>query len=73
MIPKEIRTAHGLVAGSRLTLVDEDDRLVLVPLTSQPRLVERNGLLVVTGVGGAEIPDHRALREERIAGLGLPR
>jgi len=66
VIPKDVRQSHHLEAGTRLTLVEEEDRLVLVPETAQPRLVEKNGLLVVSGPVTGEIPDHRTLRQERI-------
>jgi len=69
VIPKEVRSSHRLVPGTRLTLVEEQDRLVLIPETAQPKLVERNGLLVVAGTATDEIPDHRVLREERLASL----
>lgn len=70
VIPKNVRMSLRLVAGSRLTLVADDERLVLVPEPSQPRLVERNGLLVVAGGEQDAIPDHRTLREERLVVLG---
>lgn len=66
VIPKDVRRSHHLVAGTRLTLVEEDHRLILIPEVAQPRLVEKNGLLVVSGSCTGEIPDHRTIREERI-------
>lgn len=66
VIPKDVRRSHHLEAGTRLTLVEEEDRLVLVPEKAQPRLIEKNGLLVVSGLSAGEIPDHRTLRRERI-------
>lgn len=73
-LPEEVREHHRLQAGSRLTLIDEDDRLVLVPTQPLPkiskaRLVEENGLLVVTGPEQIDLPDHRRIREERLADL----
>ena len=70
LIPKDVRTTHGLVPGSRLMLVEDEGRLVLVLESAQPRLVERNGLLVVAATQQAEILDHRSLRPERLADLG---
>ncbi len=70
VIPKRVRRAHRLEAGSRLTLIDEADRLILVPQHREAQLVEKDGLLVVTGVEPMDIPDHRALREQRLKDLG---
>lgn len=69
VIPKDVRDRHGLGGGARLTLVDLPDKVLLVPAHDEPRLVERNGLLVVAGPRSSEIPDHRDLREERLAGF----
>jgi AbrB family looped-hinge helix DNA binding protein len=66
VIPKEVRRAHRLEAGTRLTLIEEGERLVLVPRHAEVTLVERDGLLVVTGAETLEIPDHRSLREDRL-------
>jgi AbrB family looped-hinge helix DNA binding protein len=67
VVPREIRERHHLDAGSRLTVIDRDDGIVLVPQHREPTLVERAGLLVVAGPGPAEIPDHRSLREQDLA------
>lgn len=72
VIPKSVRQRHHLDAGSHLTLVDEEDRLVLIPSDREPRIVEKDGLLVIAGDGAIEIPDHRALREERLSRQGEP-
>ena len=70
VVPKDVRERHHLEAGSRLTLIDRDDGIVLVPRTHEPRLVERDGLLVVSEVGPIQVPDHRDLREDRLQRLG---
>lgn len=69
VIPKEIRERHHLHSGARLELAEEDDRLVLVPVASQTPTREEAGLLVFTGTLVGRIPDHRELREVRLAGL----
>ena len=66
VIPKDIRERHRLEAGSTLTLTEEEGRLVLVPHSQEPTLLERDGLLVVGGPSLDTIPDHRSLREERL-------
>jgi AbrB family looped-hinge helix DNA binding protein len=67
VIPKEIRQRHQLSAGSRLIVVEDGDRIVLVPRQAQPSTIEIGGLLVFTGRLSGEAPDHRQLRESRIA------
>jgi AbrB family looped-hinge helix DNA binding protein len=67
VIPKEIRQRHRLTGGSRLIVVEDGDRIVLVPRQAQQSTVEVGGLLVFTGRLGGDVPDHRRLREERIA------
>ena len=69
VIPKVVREHHRLEAGSKLTLVDREDHLVLMPSRPEPRLVERDGLLVVMGGEPTDLPDHRMLREERLEHL----
>jgi len=66
VIPKAVRERHRLSPGVRLTLEEEDDRLVLVPLREATRTEERSGLLVFDGRWTGEVPDHRTLREERL-------
>lgn len=66
VIPEEVRNHLQLKAGSRLTLIDEDDRLVLVRQRREPEIIEKDGLLVVSGTSSGTIPDHRELRDERL-------
>jgi AbrB family looped-hinge helix DNA binding protein len=65
VIPKPIRDRHRLTAGTRLVLVEEDDRLVLRPRHGDTVAEERDGILVFRGRLTGAVPDHRALREER--------
>jgi len=67
VIPKEVRRRHRLTAGSRLILVEDGDRIVLVPRQAEPSTVETGGLLVFTGRLNGDVPDHRELRESRSA------
>jgi AbrB family looped-hinge helix DNA binding protein len=66
VIPKDVRARHRLTAGARLLLVEEEDRLVLVPRASETATVERAGILVFRGALAGAIPDHRDLRNERL-------
>jgi AbrB family looped-hinge helix DNA binding protein len=67
VIPKDVRQRHRLAAGSRLILVEDGDRIVLVPRQAQTSTIEAGGLLVFTGHLTGDIPDHREVREFRIA------
>ncbi len=69
-LPEKLRSRHHLHGGSRLRLAEEGDRIVLEPIGKPAALVERDGLPLVRGsLGEDSIPDHRQLREERIARL----
>jgi len=66
VIPKDVRARHHLAAGARLRLLEEDDRLVLVPQAREAATVERGGILVIRGTLAGDLIDHRRLREERL-------
>jgi AbrB family looped-hinge helix DNA binding protein len=66
VIPKDVRARHRLTAGARLLLVEEEDRLVLVPRPSETSTVERAGIVIFRGTLAGEVPDHRELRDERL-------
>lgn len=65
VIPKDVRRRHRLSAGTRIELLEEGDRLVLVPQQAQTSAVERAGIMVFCGRLPVDVPDHRRLREER--------
>jgi AbrB family looped-hinge helix DNA binding protein len=66
VVPQHVRRRLGLVAGSRLRLLDESDRIVLEPEQGGPELREEGGILVLVGTRG-EAPDHRSIRDERLS------
>lgn len=66
VIPKAVRERHRLFAGARITLMEEDERLVLVPQQAEAVMEERGGLLIFGGRLQGEVPDHRSLRAERL-------
>ena len=84
VIPKDLRERHHLEAGTRLTVLALEDRIILIPRRIEPRLIEKDGLLVVASPldSGSEVDakssvpaeisdaDHRRLREERLQHLG---
>ncbi len=69
VIPKRVRNRLRLGAGSRLKLLEQEDRIVLVPAHDEPATVEERGLLVFRGRLTGPLPDHRDLREERLGRL----
>ena len=68
VVPKPMRVNLGLREGSRLRVREEGDRLVLEPVGESSVPVDVDGVLVLRGRLAGELPDHRALREERIRG-----
>lgn len=68
VIPKPLRKRLNLVPGSRLHLFEEDGRLVLAPGRPEPRLLERDGFLLVD-VGLEGKVDADLGRDERLRGL----
>lgn len=66
VIPKPVRERHRLSAGARLTLLEEDDRLILVPRHAETLVEDRRGLLIFRGRLTGPVPDHRTIREERL-------
>ena len=69
-LPEKLRARHHLHGGSRLRLAEEGNRIVLEPIAEPAVLVERDGLPLVRGtLEEGSIPDHREIREERIARL----
>jgi AbrB family looped-hinge helix DNA binding protein len=70
VIPKEFRERLRLRAGSRLTIAEDDGRLILTPWRSEPRLVERDGFLVLDVGADVELDvDAGAARVERLGQL----
>jgi AbrB family looped-hinge helix DNA binding protein len=66
VIPKKIRDAMGLSAGSRLRVERAGDRLVMEPPVEEARLEMRDGLLVLAGGGKRTVEDvNREIQEQR--------
>lgn len=70
VVPKALRERLGLHSGTRLRLRQEGDALVLEPLPDDSVPIERDGLLIIRGRLIGAVPDHREIREERIARFG---
>ncbi|MGO9318675.1 MAG: AbrB/MazE/SpoVT family DNA-binding domain-containing protein [Terracidiphilus sp.] len=49
VVPKKLRDELQLVAGTRLRIERSGDRLVVEPLFSEPQLVMKDGMWVVSG------------------------
>ena len=69
VIPAAVRRELALAAGSELALEVQGGMIHLRPITSA-RLERRAGRLVVASPLSGPAPDHRDLREERLARLG---
>lgn len=69
VVPKAMRERLGFRQGSRVRLREEGNQLVVEPLLEECVVVEVDGLPVVRGRLVAEVADHRALRDARIAAL----
>lgn len=70
MIPKDVRRRLRLSSGSRLTLIEEEGRLVLLPPQSETVAEEQGGILVFRGRLSGPVPDHREEREQRLDRFG---
>jgi AbrB family looped-hinge helix DNA binding protein len=68
VIPKPLRKRLNLGPGARLHAYEEDGRLVLAPGRPAPRLLERDGFLVVDVRLEAEIGGDLG-RDDRLRGL----
>lgn len=69
VIPAAVRRELALAAGSELALDVQGGAIHLRPLASA-RLERRAGRLVVASPLAGPAPDHRDIREDRLAGLG---
>ena len=69
VIPKPLRDKLHLVPGTRLHITDHEGGLVLTPDRPEPRLIERDGYLIVDL--GVEAPPIEAgvMRDERLRDL----
>ena len=66
VIPKKMRDAMGLGAGSRLRVERAGDRLVMESPVEESRLEMRDGLLVLAGGGKRTVEDvNREIEEQR--------
>ena len=72
VVPLEVRKRLNLRSGSRLSLVEDDDRILLEPERSESVATERAGILVIQGDLVGEVPDHRRMRDERAGKLARP-
>jgi AbrB family looped-hinge helix DNA binding protein len=69
VVPKAMRTRLGIRKDTRLLLRELDGRLVIEPLLEDATPVEVDDLLVIPGRLEGAVPDHRDLRDQRIAAL----
>lgn len=67
VVPKAMRERLGLGQGTRVRLREEGHQIVIEPMLEESVVVEVDGLPVVRGRLIGEMPDHRTLRDTRIA------
>lgn len=63
VIPKPVRQRLGVLGAARLELTEVEGGVVLTPAQCEPRLVERDGILVAERRGAGPVLDWRAVRE----------
>lgn len=73
VVPRAMRARLRLRKGSRLRIRLDQNRIVLEPLSDQSVPVEVEGLLIIRGRLADPVPDHRDVREDRIAALSRTR
>jgi AbrB family looped-hinge helix DNA binding protein len=72
VIPKAVRKDIGLEPGAVLRVEKEDGKILLEPLTGEPRLVEKRGVLVFTGTATGDLEGAvENQRKERTRTIGL--
>lgn len=72
VIPKKMRDAMGLRAGTRLRLERMGDLLVMEPPVEESRLEMRDGLLVLVDGGKRTVEDvNREIQEQRERRMGF--
>jgi len=72
IIPKKVRSDFGLKPGTQFNIEETDDTIVLKPIPDEPHVIEKDGVLVFTGVATGNIDDtltkHRKERRTAIGG-----
>ena len=70
VIPKQVRDDLGLKPGTVLQIEETDQEVILTPLHAEPKLVNKDGVLVFSGVATGDIAEAvRTNRERRIVKL----
>ena len=71
IIPKDVRDDMGLEPGAVLQIEKEGEKIVLQPVQGEPKIKEKEGILVFTGkaVGDVEgaLHEHRKRRMKRMS------
>lgn len=70
VIPKQVRDDLGLKPGTVLQIEETDQEVILKPLHAEPILVDKDGVLVFSGIATGDIAEAvSANHERRIAKL----
>lgn len=71
VIPKKIRENFNLRPGSPIRIEEGKDEILLTPIEEEPTLVEKDGVLVFTGLPIEDIENHMdIMRKQRNNFLG---
>jgi AbrB family looped-hinge helix DNA binding protein len=66
VIPKKIREDYNLRPGSPIRIEEGKGEILLKPIEGEPTLIEKDGVLVFTGIPLEEIANHiDAARQQR--------
>jgi AbrB family looped-hinge helix DNA binding protein len=65
VVPKAIRERLHLTKGSRLKVREDGCCLVIEPIPEECIPADVDGILVIRGRLAGEVPDHRAIRDQR--------
>jgi len=71
IIPKKVRSNLGLKPGAHLTIEETDDTIVLKPVSDEPHVIDKDGVLVFSGAATGNIEETLAQhRKERLKTIG---
>ena len=71
VIPKKVRKDFNLKSGAHLIIEETDDTIVLKPVSDEPHVIEKDGVLVFSGAATGNIEEALAKhRKERFKAIG---
>ena len=71
LVPKKVRTELGISPGDLLEIESREDGILIKPIHDEPHLVDKEGILVFSGVSIGDIANavgkHREQRLDQIS------